>query len=223
MAKPRVQLDALVIGAFMIITMICVLKFPDLFFEGQYIGDYLDVLGFVVLLFGVLLRMSARGYKKHSSDQGNALVTAGPYQFVRNPMYLATFLIAIGFILPLYPLWTIVIFGCVFYLRFIVEIRKEEAWLKRNFGARYEDYCRRVPRFVPTMASFREANARDIFSPDYLWTTKEKYGLIYLPLVNIVCELAGEYFLWDRLNFVPALINLAIAAFLVTAFVLIKK
>src|SRR4051812_28996835 len=129
MTKPRVQTDAFVIGAFMILTGICVLRFPGLFFEGQGIRDYFDILGFFLILVGALLRMSGRGFKKHASAQGGSLVTGGPYKFVRNPMYLGTFLIAVGFMFPLFPLWTVPVFAVVFYSRFIIQIRTEELWL----------------------------------------------------------------------------------------------
>jgi len=223
MTKPRVQLDAFVIGAFMIATAIGVLKFPLLFFEGQGVGDYCDVLGFFLILVGVLLRMSGRGFKKHASSQGGTLVTGGPYKFVRNPMYLGTFLIAVGFMFPLYPLWTIVIFGCVFYLRFVIQIRIEKVWLRQNFGKQYDDYCRWVPSFFPQLTSFKNATLKDIFSPEYLWTTKEKYGLIYWPVLNILCELLAEQYLWGRMNFIPAVINLGIAGVLCVILIFVAK
>jgi protein-S-isoprenylcysteine O-methyltransferase Ste14 len=211
MTKPRVQLDALVIGAFMLLTGICVLFFPGLFFEGPGIRNMCDVLGFVLIVIGALLRMSGRGFKKHSSNQGGALVTGGPYKLVRNPMYLGTFLLAVGFMLPLYPLWTVPIFGLVFYARFIIQIRTEENWLSQNFGKQYDDYCRAVPSFFPTARSFKSAGLKDIFPPQYLWTTKEKYALIYWPWANIGFDLLEDQFLWGRMDWEPVAVNLTVA------------
>jgi protein-S-isoprenylcysteine O-methyltransferase Ste14 len=211
MTKPRVQLDAFVIGAFMFLAAICVLKFPGLFFEGPGVHACFDVLGFFLILVGALLRMAGRGFKRHSSNQGGALVTGGPYKFVRNPMYLGTFLIAVGFMFPLFPLWTIAIFAIVFYSRFIIQIRKEEVWLRQNFGKQYEDYCGRVPSFIPTAASFKNAGLKDIFPPEHLWTTKEQYGLFYWPLLSVALELLAEQFLWGGMSLTPVFIDLAVA------------
>jgi len=210
MTKPRVQLDALIIGAFMAVTGICVLRFPRLFFEGIGLHELFEVLGFLLILVGALLRMSGRGFKKHASNQGGALVTGGPYKFVRNPMYLGTFLTAVGFIFTLFPLWTVPIFSVVFYSRFIIQIRLEEGWLRKNFGKRYDDFCRRVPAFIPTAASFKNAGLNDIFPPEYLWTTKEQYGLIYWPVLSIVVGLIEERFLWGQMDLTPVVTNILI-------------
>lgn len=216
MTKPRVQVDAFVIGAFMIIAALLVYKFPRIYMEGDLVRSIFDVVGFVVIIIGVLLRMSARGYKKFSSNQGCQLVTGGPYSCVRNPMYLGTFLIAIGFMCPLYPLWLIAVFTAVFYARFIIQIRKEEQWLKESFGQNYEDYCARVPRFIPTYKSLRETGIRQVFPCKHMWTTKEKFGLLFWPALNTVIELLQEKIMWGQMDYFPAVANIVIAVLLVT-------
>jgi protein-S-isoprenylcysteine O-methyltransferase Ste14 len=216
MTKPRVQLDAFVIGAFMITTGICVLRFPGLFFEGPGVRDVFDVLGFFLILVGALLRMAGRGFKKYASDQGGRLVTGGPYKFVRNPMYLGTFLIAVGFMFPLFPVWTVPVFAFIFYSRFVIQIRLEEEWLRRHFGGQYTDYCRRVPAFIPTKQSFRLTRVQDIFPWQHLWTTKEKYGLFYWPLLSVAFELVEENFLWGTMNVLPVMINAVVAVVLLS-------
>ncbi len=207
MAKQRVQVDAFVIGAFMILVGILVLKFPGLYLEGKNVRDIFDVVGFAVIIIGALLRMAGRGYKKFASQQSNRLVTGGPYKLVRNPMYLGTFLIGTGFMFPLYPLWTIVIFATVFYARFIVQIRKEEAWLNNAFGQEYKEYCRRTPAFIPTIRSLKNVNLKEIFPWECLWTTKEKYGLLYWPVLSVILGLLQEYFLWGSLDLRPLAVN----------------
>jgi protein-S-isoprenylcysteine O-methyltransferase Ste14 len=223
MTKPRVQLDAFIIGAFMIVTAIGVAKCPRLFLEGPGVRDLCDVAGFFLIIVGALLRMSGRGFKKQASAQGGALVTDGPYKFVRNPMYLGTFLIGVGFMFPLFPLWTIPVFAFVFYSRFKIQIRLEEEWLRKNFGQSYEDYCRRVPAFIPTAKSFQNAGLYDIFSPPYLWTTKEMYGLFYWPLLSTILELLEESVLWGRMSLTPVWINATIAAVFLSVVLKAKK
>ncbi len=199
-AKPRIILDAFVIGLFMIMAALCVLRFPELYLEGRVTREVSDVLGFFLIIVGTLLRMSGRGFKKHASRQGFMLVTDGPYKLVRNPMYLGTFLIAIGCMFPLYPLWAIPIFGCVFYSRFVIQIRIEEEWLSRKFTAEYDAYCRAIPSFFPTVKSFRNAGLSNIFFKKYLWSTKEKFGLIYWPFVSISLNLLEDWFLWGQMD-----------------------
>lgn len=201
MTKKRVQIDAFVIGAFMIIVGILVLRFPGMYLEGKSVRDIFDVVGFAVIIIGALLRMAGRGYKKFASQQSNRLATGGPYKLVRNPMYLGTFLVGVGFMFPLYPLWTTAIFATVFYLRFIVQIREEEAWLKNTFGREYEEYCRRIPAFIPTLRSLKNVSLKEVFPWECLWTTKEKYGLLYWPVLSVILGLLQERFLWGGADF----------------------
>lgn len=211
MAKKRVQLDAFVIGSFMVFTMVLAFMFPSLYVENQTVRNTCAVIGFVMIIFGALLRMSARGYKKSISQQGQALVTGGPYKLVRNPMYLGTFLISVGFIFPLFPLWTIIIFSTVFYLRFVIQIKKEEQFLLHSFGSSYAEYCKKVPAFIPTFQSIRKVRFGEVFPRKYLWTTKEKHGLFVWPSINLVFWYLQQEILWGGMTFIPVLADAAIA------------
>src|SRR5580698_9130912 len=60
--------------------------------------------GIGYILAGLLIRLWSNGY----AIKNDKLTTSGPYAFVRNPLYLGTFLIAIGFVIALRsepPLW----------------------------------------------------------------------------------------------------------------------
>src|SRR5471030_2759735 len=52
-------------------------------------------IGFIIA--GALIRLWSNGY----AIKNDKLTTSGPYAFVRNPLYLGTFLIAIGFVIVL--------------------------------------------------------------------------------------------------------------------------
>ena len=203
MTKPRVQVDALVIGSFMIATLILVFLLPNFHNDNEMLRSICAVIGFVLIVFGALFRMSARGYKKFCSNQGFALVTQGPYKFVRNPMYLGTFLIGVGFMFPLFPLWTIVVFSTMFYFRFIIQIKKEETTLFEKFGQDYREYCQRVSPFIPTLKSFSDVKFNEVFSKEHLWSTKEKYGLFYWPFLNLVFWFFEQKIIWHEYTLFP--------------------
>jgi protein-S-isoprenylcysteine O-methyltransferase Ste14 len=110
----------------------------------------LGVLGKVMLVAGLCLYFWCRVYlsKKQEFGFAGVLATAGPYRYVRNPMYLADILIFMGFgFLCNSPyLFTIVgIFSAIMVLLPFIE----EPWLKQQYGVEYVNYCARVPRFVP--------------------------------------------------------------------------
>ncbi|HEV3181418.1 MAG TPA: isoprenylcysteine carboxylmethyltransferase family protein [Steroidobacteraceae bacterium] len=78
------------------------------------------------------------------------LVVTGPYRWSRNPMYIGVVTILIGWCL-LWDLRTLLIYTlvavCAFHLRVLVA---EEPWAARKFGAEWEAYRARVPRWIRT-------------------------------------------------------------------------
>ena len=85
------------------------------------------------------------------ADAPKRLVIQGPYRYTRNPMYLALFTALLGWML-LYQslgllLYTLVVAVAVSF--FVV--RYEEPHLQREFGADYDAYKAKVPRWLPRL------------------------------------------------------------------------
>jgi protein-S-isoprenylcysteine O-methyltransferase Ste14 len=82
-------------------------------------------------------------------DPPRELVVAGPYCFVRNPMYAAGLIALLGWILwsPSFPLIAAPFLFFVAAHLFVTGY--EEPTLKKKFGAAYEEYCKQVPRWIP--------------------------------------------------------------------------
>ena len=77
------------------------------------------------------------------------LVVSGLYKYVRNPMYVGILLVILGHFLW-FGFWNLLIYAAVVFAAFSAfVIFYEEPTLKRNFGAAYEDYLKRVPRWIP--------------------------------------------------------------------------
>jgi protein-S-isoprenylcysteine O-methyltransferase Ste14 len=76
------------------------------------------------------------------------LVTTGLYSHVRHPRYVEALSGALACALFTNYLAVYVIF-VLFLVGFPLIIRLEEKELGERFGEEYEEYCRRVPRFVP--------------------------------------------------------------------------
>jgi protein-S-isoprenylcysteine O-methyltransferase Ste14 len=82
-------------------------------------------------------------------DPTAALVTRGAYRYMRNPMKTGLFLILLGEAvmlrsLPLLAWFAVFAAANVAYIRLF-----EERGLHKRFGAAYERYCARVPRWLP--------------------------------------------------------------------------
>lgn len=107
------------------------------------------LIGLPFAIAGALLRGLAAGTIK----KDHTLATDGPYGWTRNPLYLGSFLLQVGFgvmsgswiaaaltILPSFIIYPNV-------------IRNEEKHLSRLFPAEFAAYCARVPRFFPRFRS----------------------------------------------------------------------
>ena len=84
-------------------------------------------------------------------QKNTSVVTAGPYSMVRNPLYVFSFIGAIGLVLMTHSI-VIAALLLVFYLGiYPFVVAKEEANLRGLFGSDYDDYCEKTPRFVPSL------------------------------------------------------------------------
>ncbi len=81
--------------------------------------------------------------------QGGQLITSGPYQYVRHPMYSAVLLFCGGFVFCPLTWWKVVLWlvlcGVV-----TEKSRMEEKFLQQRFAA-YASYLKRTGRFFPKL------------------------------------------------------------------------
>jgi protein-S-isoprenylcysteine O-methyltransferase Ste14 len=81
--------------------------------------------------------------------EGHKLITAGPYAYVRNPIYtgMLGMLIATGLAMEH---WIATIVAVViFSVGLVIRVRSEEKLLRAAFGQEFEDYAKRVPAVIP--------------------------------------------------------------------------
>ena len=79
------------------------------------------------------------------------LVVSGLYRYVRNPIYVAVVAVILGQGV-LFADWRLVEYGALLWLFFhIAVIVHEEPTLRQSFGAEYESYCAKVPRWLPRL------------------------------------------------------------------------
>ena len=188
--KPRIRMDAVILALTLAFSLLLYF-FPQMYSTNRIFDEILDFPGVILILKGIFIRMAARGHKLVHSHDGGGLVTTGLYAYVRNPMYLGTFLIGSGFVLIVWPWWTLLIFPVFFSLRFWPQVIREEHHLKNLFGKTFEDYCRRVPRFFPDFKG-GFPNLKDCCPWEELWMTKEKRALWILVPIAFVLEIFQE-------------------------------
>lgn len=110
---------------------------PDLF-----------LAGLAPALAGLGVRIWAAGH----IEKGSQLAAGGPYQRTRNPLYLGSFLLGLGFSLASAQVWLVVSFNLLFFALYLPVMRREEKELEQAFGSDYDSYRRQTPLFLPRLS-----------------------------------------------------------------------
>jgi protein-S-isoprenylcysteine O-methyltransferase Ste14 len=112
----------------------------------KVLGMVLSVVG--LLIYGLALRALGESWRIGiDTKRPGPLVTNGPFAWTRNPIYVALDLVALGAFLVIGRL-VFLILALIIVCMFDRQIRKEERFLIRTFGERYEHYCSGVGRYV---------------------------------------------------------------------------
>jgi protein-S-isoprenylcysteine O-methyltransferase Ste14 len=124
---------------------------PDLHGEGA--AGWLFIAGGIALYFACAFwGFALRGKGTPAPiDPPKKLVVEGPYRIVRNPMYWSVALVMFGEGLVFHSLALAELTAAFFAAANLFVLFYEEPALRRKFGAEYEDYCRRVPRWLPRL------------------------------------------------------------------------
>jgi len=157
-------------------------------------------LGIGLVFLGEFLRLWADGYvgrvkvnwtQKWRGDQKiGSLVTAGPYAFVRHPLYLGTFLIGAGFCLIAGSLWVSLAALGFFLIVYRHKMAREELLLRDEVGTPYVVYQAAVPRWLPTFRRYPNRQGR--WSWQGVISSKEWKTLIWIVVVIVAFYLREE-------------------------------
>jgi protein-S-isoprenylcysteine O-methyltransferase Ste14 len=135
----------------------------------------LDVASLVVTwlaialgLGGAVLRVWGTAYLSaavvHASAMhGEQVMASGPYRYVRNPLYLGSWMLGLSIAILMPPTGAavfVVLLG-LFYFRLILS---EEAFLAAQAGGSYLEYKKQVPRLIPR---FRASIAPAAAGPEW--------------------------------------------------------
>jgi len=115
-----------------------------------------DLISIITLLIGLIFIISAviqfinrkttvNPTKPHKTS---TLVITGTYKIIRNPMYLGMLLIIIAFALYKASIISLILIPLfIFYINKF-QIEPEEFEMRKKFGKEYEDYCKKVDRWI---------------------------------------------------------------------------
>jgi protein-S-isoprenylcysteine O-methyltransferase Ste14 len=107
------------------------------------LGAFLRVWGTAYLSSGIM---------RDATMRGERFIAAGPYRYVRNPLYLGAWLLSLG-VSILMPPSGAAFFLPAFSLFIFMLISVEERFLAERQGEAYQQYRRQVPRLLPALLS----------------------------------------------------------------------
>jgi protein-S-isoprenylcysteine O-methyltransferase Ste14 len=153
------------------------------------------LIGGAIAVCGLAIRAWASGHIR----KNDALATSGPYAHTRNPLYLGSFLIGIGFTVAASGRWWQFFvlggaFAALFLGIYLRVMRVEAATLAGLFGEEYDAYARAVPLFVPRVTPYAGGRTSGVKFDAGLYLRYREYRAA-LGLVVAWCLLALKSFL----------------------------
>ncbi len=145
------------------------------------------ILSLILVTIGELIRIWASGHLQKEK----ILTTGGPYRFIRNPLYLGSFLIAIGFGLVCGSIWVWILIVAYFVLVYIPVIKYEEMTLREKFQE-YPAYANQVPAFYPTLSPYSTSTTQ--FSYRQAWRNREYNAVLGIIAVYIILIFVSSKF-----------------------------
>jgi protein-S-isoprenylcysteine O-methyltransferase Ste14 len=125
------------------------------------------------------------------SDRLGPLISRGPFGYVRNPLYLGNVGLWVGFALAAREVWLALLIVAILGVAYHAIVRWEETVLEQRIGQPYRDYVRRVPRWLPTIAT-RPARVASVQSPArFTWQET-----LYSERGTLLAIAAGYALLW---------------------------
>ena len=111
------------------------------------------LIGSTLIIPGLAIRALASGHVQ----KNQRLTTTGPYAYTRNPLYLGSLILAVGFAISARNWWIGAGLVLIFLAIYLPVIRGEESFLREQFPE-FAQYERQVPRLLPRLSSFGDAH-----------------------------------------------------------------
>ncbi len=156
----------------------------------RFILEMCEMIGLVFLVAATLGRIWCLIFV--GGKKNDVLMTFGPYSVVRNPLYVFSFIGAVGLGLtvenPLLALLLAVLFMA--YYQYVV--KKEERRLSTLFGPEYSEYLARTPRWFPNFSLYSEP---ETISVNTVYIRKGILGSMWF---------IWAYLLWELLELITS-------------------
>jgi len=111
-------------------------------------------IGSVIVLIGLAIRAWASGHIR----KAKVLATSGPYGYTRNPLYVGSFILGVGFTVAAGVWWLALIFCALFIGIYLPVMRVEANDMHSIFGEEFAQYETHVPLFLPRLSIWNQTD-----------------------------------------------------------------
>ena len=113
-------------------------------------------IGGAIAVGGLLIRAWASGHIR----KNQTLAISGPYRYTRNPLYLGSFIMGIGFTIASGVWWLAPFFILLFLGIYLPVMRVESDELRQIFGEEYKEYAKQIPLFFPRWSAREKSETK---------------------------------------------------------------
>jgi protein-S-isoprenylcysteine O-methyltransferase Ste14 len=172
-------------GLFPLALLLLLIPSPHLFTDWKIAA----LTGAGLVISGQLIRAATVGlvYIIRGGREGKVyaedLVTEGMFNHCRNPLYVGNYLGIVGAVVASNSLIAILVAGIGFLIAYLAITLAEENFLRSKFGATYDDYCKRVPRYALKLRGLGETLRASRFNWRRLLV--KEYGTLFVSLAGV--------------------------------------
>jgi len=151
----------------------------------------MEFVGYLFLLGGLVIRIWCAFYI--GSRKSKELITEGPYSICRNPLYIGSFMLAVGVGLCFENLLILILIPAIIIPAHITAALMEEARLASKFGEQYRIYKENVPRFWPRFSNYSSSDTIKVNVHSIRRIAMDTAAVLLLPEIEDLLELLHQH------------------------------
>lgn len=136
----------------MLVVFVLALVSESIWIKNELAEELMYGAGLVLTFIGCLGRVWCLVHI--AGRKNNELVMEGPYSLCRNPLYLFSFIATVGVAFSTCTFSIPIVVTVCFLVYYPLVIRSEELRLSQIHGDSFQNYCRRVPQFIPSFRAY---------------------------------------------------------------------
>ena len=155
--KNKIARHRILLSKFLLLVFISVLMISEHgYVSNKTLSISFDMIGFALVLIGGFGRIWASLYIEGSKT--GKLVSKGPYSMMRNPLYVFSVIILIGYCLAIQSIVVASVSLILFILIYVPTVYSEEKNLLGLHDEVYNEYYQKTPRFFPKISLYQETS-----------------------------------------------------------------